>query len=91
MKMQFTRNIHFTKLLKAEGRIREFNFRKMRIEDKDLFSVDVVDNRGNRILFKMHKDNGSWKIIEQSLPEWITMNEDKFNEAIEEELRNAAY
>lgn len=88
MKMQFTRNIHFTRLLKAEGRAREFNFRKMRVENEDLFSVDVVDNRGNRIIFRMHKENGAWKIIPQQLPDWITENEEKFNEAIEEELRN---
>ncbi|MGN6616333.1 MAG: hypothetical protein ACTHJ5_04085 [Ilyomonas sp.] len=90
MKLHFTRNIHFTKLLKAEGRTREFNFRKMRVEGEDLFSVDVVDNRGNRIIFKMRKENGVWKIIPQTLPEWVTELEDKFSEAIEEELRNAS-
>ncbi len=62
----------------------------MRVEGEDLFSVDVVDNRGNRIIFKMRKENSVWKIIPQTLPEWVTELEDKFSEAIEEELRNAS-
>ena len=46
MQIQFTKNIQFTRLVKADGRLREFNFRKYRGEEGELlFSVDVVDDR----------------------------------------------
>lgn len=89
MLIQFNRNIQFTKLIKADGRIREFNFRKTAGLQGDLFSVDVSDDRGNRIMFRMHKQEGAWKIMDQPLPEWIREKEANFNELIEEELRYA--
>jgi hypothetical protein len=39
----------------------------------------------------MHKDNDSWKIQPQLLPDWIVKNEDKFHELIEDELRSPSY
>ena len=90
MQVQFTKNIQFTRLVKAEGRLREFNFRKYRGEEGELlFSVDVVDDRGNRILFKMKKEDGGWKIIPAPLPAWVSGNEKNFNDLIEEELGQA--
>ena len=87
MQIQFTKNIQFTRLVKAEGRLREFNFRKYRGEEGELlFSVDVVDDRGNRIIFKMKKEDGGWKIVPASLPVWVTSNEKSFHELIEEEI-----
>jgi len=88
MQIKFTRNIQFTRLLKAEGRLREFNFRKQNGLQEGLFTVDVVDDRGNRILFRMQKDETGWKIVQQSLPEWIWKNESNLNDLIEEELKN---
>ncbi len=87
MLIQFNRNIQFTKLIKADGRLREFNFRKTNGLQGELFSVDVSDDRGNRIMFKMQKHDGSWKIVDQPLPDWVRTNETNFNELIEEELR----
>jgi hypothetical protein len=76
--------------VKADGRLREFNFRKYRGEEGELlFSVDVVDDRGNRIIFKMKKEDSGWKIIPSPLPQWITGNEKNFNDLIEEELSQA--
>jgi hypothetical protein len=47
MDFQLIKNIQFTRLVKAEGRLREFNFRKFQGENSEmLFSVDVVDDRG---------------------------------------------
>ena len=87
MQMNFTKVVHFTRLIKAGGRLREFNFRKIRGQEQELFTVDTVDDRGNRILFKMTKDNGNrWTIVPQILPSWIPENEDKFHEAIEDDL-----
>ncbi len=84
------KNIQFSKLIKTEGRLREFNFRKSNPTDKILFFVDVTDDRSNRIFFQMQKENDSWKILPQLLPDWILKNEEKFHEVIEEELRIAS-
>jgi hypothetical protein len=88
MRIQFIKNIHVTRLLKINGRLREFNFRKIKDPQIELFSVDVCDDRGNRIMFKMQKESNTWKILAQPLPEWILDNESNLSELIEEELRN---
>jgi hypothetical protein len=88
MRIQFVKNIQFTKLLKVEGRLREFNFRKLGGVNEGIFTVDVVDDRGNRILFRMQKEDGAWKIIPQSLPTWIMNTEGQLHDQIEEEIRN---
>jgi len=81
------KNIQFSKLVKTEGRLRELNFRKSNPNGKVLFFVDVTDDRSNRIIFQMQKDNESWKIQPQLLPDWIIKNENKFHELIEDELK----
>ena len=87
MRVQFIKNIHFTRLLKTNGRLREFNFRKFKGGQEDRFSVDLSDDRGNRIIFYMQKDGSSWKITNQEeVPGWVSEKEDKLNELIEEEL-----
>ena len=89
MMLQFTRNVHFTKLVKIADRLREFNFRKPNGREQALTTVDVSDDRGHRIIFHMQKDeSGNWKILPQPLPAWIIQLEPKFSELIEEELRN---
>lgn len=89
MQIHFTKVVHFTRLIKAGGRLREFNFRKLRQLEEDIFSVDTVDDRGNRILFYMHKSNNAhWTISQQVLPTWITENEGKLAEQIEDELQH---
>jgi hypothetical protein len=87
MQIHFIKNIQFTRLIKADGRLREFNFRKINGMHENLFSVDVVDDRGNRIIFRMEKEDGTWKILKQALPIWVNENEKHFHDAIEEELR----
>jgi hypothetical protein len=89
MQILFTRIIHFTRLIKAGGRLREFNLRKLQQPGKEIFSVDTVDDRGNRIIFRMEKEgNSAWNIVssEQPLPAWIPEVEPKLREKIEEEL-----
>jgi hypothetical protein len=85
MQIQF-RNIQFTRLVKADGRLREFNFRKSNGLQEGLFTVDVSDDRGNRIVFHMQKEEGIWKIVKQQMPAWIWENEGGFHTLIEEEL-----
>lgn len=90
MQIHFTKIIHFTRLIKAGGRLREFNLRKLQQPGKEIFSIDTVDDRGNRIIFRMEKEgNGPWNIIpaDQPLPAWIPEVETKLREKIEEELQ----
>lgn len=85
MKLQVVKNIQFTRLIKADGRLREFNFRKLGGLQEGIFSVDVADERGNRLLFKMHKEDNKWKILENhDLPDWVTSSTTVLHEKIEE-------
>ena len=89
MQILFTKVVHFTRLIKAGGRLREFNLRKLRQLDKDVFSVDTVDDRGNRIIFRMDTEGaGNWTIVpgDTPLPAWVPEIEGKLREAIEEAL-----
>lgn len=86
--MNFVKLVQFTRLVKADGRLREFNFRKMQTENEGLFSVNVCNERGDRILFNMEKKDTGWHIQSAELPAWITQNEKKLDEVIEDELQH---
>jgi hypothetical protein len=89
MKLEFIKNIQFTKLVKTEGRLREFNFRKINGIKEGMFTVDVSEDRGNRIIFNVQKDTEGWKIVPNDLlPEWVKKSEATFHELIEAELKN---
>jgi hypothetical protein len=86
MQRNFTRRLQFTKLLKAHGRLREFNFLKHNKGEDDFFSVDTVDDRGNRIIYTMRNRNNGWKIQENpGLPVWVLETEEQLHQVIEEE------
>ena len=85
MPIQFVKNVQFSRLIKAEGRLREFNFRKTGAGNEERCSVDTVDDRGNRIIFAMFRESGTWKLSSTLLPKWICQYEDQLNEAIEDE------
>jgi hypothetical protein len=87
MQETFTKNIQFSKLIKANGKLKEFNFLKINVQKENLFTVDVVDERDSRVFFNIKKIDNSWKIIEIPLPNWILENESSFSEIIEEELK----
>lgn len=87
MNFSFIRNIHFTKLVKTADRLREFNFRLLPGTSQSSVHVDVPDDRGNRIVFKMNKEDGNhWRIDQTNLPMWVLDSEKKLNDLIEEEL-----
>jgi hypothetical protein len=89
MKLQLIKNIQFTKLIKAEGRLREFNFRQYgEILQRKLYSVNVTDDKGNRISFDMQQLGNDWKIVQPQLPAWILENETNFQRHIKTELEN---
>ena len=80
------KNIQFTRVLKSEGILREFNFRKGMIEGRIVFHVDVTDDRGNRIMFSMEKRDANWKIQSRELlPSWVTRAEADLHALVEEE------
>jgi len=86
MYLHFKKLIQFSRLMKAGDRVREFNFLRMRSPEDAAFSVNVVDDRGNRINFNMQKTENDWKIVGGVLPAWIIQNENKLNALIEKEL-----
>ncbi|HEY0679568.1 MAG TPA: hypothetical protein VGD17_14890 [Chitinophagaceae bacterium] len=87
MNLHITKNIQFTRLVKANYHQKEFNFRRINGALEETFHVDVNDDRGNRLIFKMQRDDkGHWRIGQQPLPQWIFEAEDKLHELIEAEL-----
>lgn len=83
MQIQFRKNIQFTRLIKVDGRLREFNFRKAGTEQSGYFTVDVSDDKGNRIMFRMEKQEDGWRFQqEQLLPVWVLRTEQQFQESI---------
>lgn len=90
MELKFVKNIQFTRLIKVDGRLKEFNFRKPNGREEGLFTVDVIDGRGNRIIFNMEKTESNWKIVSDTLPAWVLESEEAFNEIIEEEFKSIA-
>ena len=87
MDLKFIKNIQFTKLIKVDGRLKEFNFRKPNGKEEGLFTVDVIDERGTRIIFNMEKTDSTWKIINPQLPDWVMKTEHAFHEIINEEFK----
>jgi uridine kinase len=80
---------YFSKVIKAGERLREFNFRQTTASDEARYSVDVPDDKGNRIMFSMYKNAESeWKTAAQLLPLWVHEAETMLAEAIEENRKN---
>lgn len=76
-------NISFSKVIKLGDRLREFNFR--RIPGSDNYSINVSDDKGQRILFNLLKTSESnWVIGGQNLPLWLQFSESVLAAAIEE-------
>ena len=78
--------MQFTRLYKVNGYLKEFNFRKSNSNNEGKVSVDTIDDRGNRIIFFMEKDNTGWKLVTTDLPSWVLEQETNLNEAILEGL-----
>jgi hypothetical protein len=82
--MDKVKNLQFTRLFKTNGRLREFNFTKHHKADRSTFSVDVADDRGNRIIFQLHKNGEHWFIAEENVPAWIQRIETELTHTAEE-------
>ena len=78
-------NISFSKVIKLGDRLREFNFR--RIPGSDNYSINVSDDKGQRILFNLLKSSeSSWVIEGQNLPLWLQFSESVLGAAIAEKV-----
>lgn len=80
--------VQFSLLVKAGDRLREFNFRKLRSAGQEIFTVNVCDERGDRIFFNLLRDGNNWHISQKGLPPWVIQSESRIQEAVEEELKN---
>ncbi|MBN8877698.1 MAG: hypothetical protein J0I32_09150 [Sphingobacteriales bacterium] len=79
-----TPNIQFTLLVKIEGRLREFNFRK---RSAQLYDVDTADEKGARFQFNWKEVDGAWEITSlANLPDWIRRNTSSLREKFHEHL-----
>lgn len=87
MELDFVKNIQFTRLIKVDGRLKEFNFRKPNSKQEGSFTVDVLDDSGTRIIFSMQLIDNCWKIVSHQLPGWVLESEPAFNEMIYEEFK----
>lgn len=85
--MLFRKNIQFTRLIKANGRLKEFNFRKSNPQGK-IYEVDVSDEQGNRFMFNMQLGDDGWKLKGALLPLWVSEVENSLESAILEEENN---
>ncbi len=83
--MRLIKNIQFTCLVKCEGKLREFNFRRRNFPIGPFYSVDTVDLQGNRFQFNMDKTENGWIIREQELPAWILEAESVLSKMIAEQ------
>ena len=80
---------YFSKLIKAGGQLREFNFKLASLNDESRYIVDVPDDKGGRIMFSIYKNvNHEWQIAAQLMPMWIHEAENILGEAIEENKVN---
>jgi len=65
------KNIQFTRLIKAGGRLREFNFRKSQGLNNALFSIDVVSDNSDRHYLLYSLVNGTWILETKRVIPWI--------------------
>ena len=83
--MAVLKNVQFSKLIKAEGRLREFNFRQSNGIGGPVYHVDVSDDRGNRYYLTLLPVEDVWAVQEKNLPPWIQEAVPQFNPAILEQ------
>ncbi|MBS1667324.1 MAG: hypothetical protein JST58_08110 [Bacteroidetes bacterium] len=69
--MKFQKQVQFSKYIKIEGQLKEFNFLKLNKNDFPSYTIDVSDERGRRFIFLLIQDGKEWKITGDDLPHWI--------------------
>lgn len=85
MDTTFKKIIHFTRLVKISGRLREFNYRKNNMAGEYVFDVDTADDRGNRVFCRLTKAEDKWSLTsKQDLPAWINDNKEQLVSELEQ-------
>src|SRR5690349_21183014 len=83
--IQIFMSTYFSKLIKAGDKLREFNFRQTYLNDDSRYTVDVPDDKGNRIMFSIYRNaDAAWKVAAQLMPMWVHNAEQELATAIEE-------
>lgn len=82
--MEQIKNIQFTILIKADGHLREFNFRKSSGITGNIFMVDVADLAGTRHYIEFHEENNQWVLKTTDLPDWLIEVVPRIYEAIKQ-------
>jgi hypothetical protein len=78
---------YFSRIIKAGGKQREFNFRQLFHEEGIKYSVDVPDDKGLRITFQMiANEEGQWKTVAKPSMPWIEEVEMDLSNAIKENV-----
>lgn len=89
MHTSFIKIIHFSRLVKIDNRLREFNYKKNNNAGDYVFDVDTADDRGNRIFFRLQKNDNEWALsANQPLPDWIPKHEQQLVVGLEDGLLN---
>ncbi|HEX7754371.1 MAG TPA: hypothetical protein VF421_03435 [Niabella sp.] len=89
MHTSFNKIVHFTRLIKINGRLREFNYRKNNNAGSYVFDVDTADDRGNRLFFRLAKEDNDWQLTSKlPVPEWVTDNRELLITELEEGVLN---
>jgi hypothetical protein len=70
--MKLERQIQFTRMIRANGQLKEFNFLKIKNATVPTYHVDVSDERGNRHYFSLIREESGWIIAKSTLPAWVT-------------------
>jgi len=88
MHTSFIKIIHFSRLVKINNRLREFNFKKNNNAGDYVFDVDTADDRGNRLFFRLVKNSDNqWSIdSKQPIPDWIESHLQQLVTELEEGL-----
>lgn len=77
--------VHFSRLIKIENRLREFNYKKNNLLGDNVYDVDTADDRGNRIYFKLRNAENIWTVeAKTALPDWLKNNEKTIVTGLEE-------
>jgi hypothetical protein len=77
-------NIHFTNLIKAGGRLREFNFRKSQGKNNAMFTIDVANEKGERFYVFYRLKDSHWVLENNELVPWIEEILPQIEKTIEE-------
>ena len=86
MQIQFIKAVQFSLLIKADGKLREFNFRKINNTSEETLAANVCNERGERYFFDMKKQESGWEFSPTNLPDLIEKNKKMIRQAIDDEL-----